>query len=280
LKNGKSQMSLIYVQPRIWKSKGIPEHAQYCLNDFLNFANVHGCNVELGTFAYAEALGGNWRSLVRGHQRALSTFKGKVSLHGVFQDICIHSNDSKIAKISKQRILRNMYIAQSLSAKYVVFHANFNPFIYSELYKNNWITRNASFWTKVLDSYDATVLLENFWEPSPEVFNTLLTEVNTPRLKICLDTGHINAFSKVPFEEWVTILNKQVPYVHFSDNMGDSDQHLAIGRGNINWQAFTVALKEHKINPEIVLETETIEKTAESLSYLEKNKVYPFNQQF
>jgi sugar phosphate isomerase/epimerase len=270
-------MSLIYVQPRIWKSNGIPEHVQYCFKDFLDFANVRGCNVELGTFAYAEALDGNWRRLVRGHQRALSTFKGKVSLHGVFQDICIHSNDGKIAKISKQRILRNMYIAQSLSAKYVVFHANFNPFIYSELYKNNWIARNASFWTKVLDSYDATVLLENFWEPSPEVFKALLNEVNTPRLKICLDTGHINAFSKVPFEEWVTILNKQIPYMHFSDNMGDSDQHLAIGCGNIDWQAFTDILERHEVNPEIVLETETIEKTAESLNYLEKNKIYPFN---
>jgi sugar phosphate isomerase/epimerase len=272
-------MSMIYVQPRIWKSNGVAEHAQYCFDDFLNFANSHGCNLELGTFAYADALEGNWRGVVRGHQRALSTFKGKVSLHGVFQDICIHSSDSKIARVSKQRVLRNMDIAQSLSAKYVVFHANFNPFIYGEFYKNNWIVRNACFWTEVLENYKATVLLENFWEPSPEIFNALLNEVNTPRLKVCLDTGHINAFSKVRFEEWVTKLNRQIPYMHFSDNMGDSDQHLGIGCGNIDWQAFTAVLEKHKLNPEIVLETETVKKTAESLNYLEKNKVYPFNQQ-
>jgi len=270
-------MPLVYVQPRIWKCKAIEEHEQYCFDDFLNFANVHGGNLELGTFAYAYALDGNWRGAVKGHQRALSTFKGKVSLHGVFQDICVHSNDSKIAKVSKQRILRNMDIAQSLRAKYVVFHANFNPFVYGELYKSNWIARNASFWAGVLDDYEATVLLENFWESSPEIFNALLNEVNTPRLKVCLDTGHVNAFSKVPFEEWVTKLNKQIPYMHFSDNMGDSDQHLAIGCGNIDWQAFTAILERHKVKPEIVLETETIKKTAESLNYLEKNKVYPFN---
>ncbi len=103
---------MIYVQPRIWKCHGIAEHAEYCFDDFLKFAEHAGCNLELGTFAYANALDGNWRSLVRGHQRALSTFKGEVSVHGVFQDICIHSNDSKIAKVSKQRILRNMDIAQ------------------------------------------------------------------------------------------------------------------------------------------------------------------------
>jgi sugar phosphate isomerase/epimerase len=272
-------MSLIYVQPRIWKCKGIAEHAQYCFDDFLNFANAHSFNLELGTFAYAHALDGNWREVVKEHQRALSTFKGKVSLHGVFQDICVHSSDSKIAKVSKQRILRNMDIAQSLCAKYVVFHANFNPFVYGELYKSNWIARNASFWTDVLNDYEITVLLENFWESSPEIFSALLREVNMPRLKVCLDTGHINTFSKVPFEEWVTKLSKQIPYMHFSDNMGDSDLHLAIGCGNIDWQAFTTVLEKHEVNPEVVLETETIKKTAESLNYLEKNKVYPFNQQ-
>jgi sugar phosphate isomerase/epimerase len=269
-------MSMIYVQPRIWKSGGIAEHAEYCFKDFLNFANEHGCNLELGTFAYANALDSNWRSLVRSHQHALSTFKGKVSVHGVFQDICIHSNDSKIAKVSKQRIRRNMDIAQSLSAKYVVFHANFNPFVYGDLYRSNWIARNADFWREILDSYEATVLLENFWESSPEIFNALLKEVNMPRLRVCLDTGHINAFSKVPMEEWVAKLENQIPYMHFSDNTGKSDQHLQIGNGNINWQVLTVALKKHNVNPEVVLETETIKKTDESLRYLETNKIYPF----
>ena len=213
---------MIYVQPRIWKSNGIAEHAEYCFKDFLNFANAHRCNLELGTFAYADALGGNWRSAVKAHQRALAAFKGKVSIHGVFQDICIHSSDSKIAKVSKQRILRNMEVAQSLGAKYVVFHANFNPFVYGELYKSNWIARNADFWREVLDNYNVTVLLENFWEPSPEILSALLNEVNLSRLRVCLDTGHINAFSKVPFEEWLTKLDQQIPYMHFSDNMGNS----------------------------------------------------------
>ena len=270
-------MSKLYVQPRIWKCKGIPEHAEYCFDDFLDFANLHSCNLELGTFSYAESLDGNWRSMLRGHQHALSTFKGKVSLHGVFQDICIHSSDSKIAKVSKQRILRSMDIAQALNAKYVVFHANFNPFVYGELYKSNWIARNASFWREVLDKYEATVLLENFWEPSPEILNTLLDEVSLPRLRVCLDTAHVNVFSKVTFEEWVSKLGNQIPYMHFSDNMGSSDQHLEIGRGNINWQALTAALKSHEVYPDVVLETETIRKTDKSLTFLEKNKIYPFN---
>ena len=138
-------MSLIYVQPRIWKAHGIAEHAEYCFDDFLKFANSHGCNLELGTFAYADSFNGNWRRVLAAHKSALTSFKGKVSVHGVFQDICIHSSDSKIAKVSQQRILANMDVAKTLGAKYVVFHANFNPFVYGELYKSNWIARNAEF---------------------------------------------------------------------------------------------------------------------------------------
>ncbi len=169
-----------------------------------------------------------------------------------------------------------MDIAQSLAAKYVVFHANFNPFVYGELYRNNWVSRNAAFWKEVLDKYEVTVLLENFWEPSPEIFNVLLREANMPRLKVCLDTGHINAYSKVPFEEWVKKLAGQIPYLHFSDNMGISDEHLAVGCGKINWKAITAILKEYELSPEVVLETETIKKTAESLDFLERNRFYPF----
>ena len=269
---------MIYVQPRIWKSMGIAEHAEYCFDDFLAFANLHGCNLELGTFAYADSLDGNWRSLLNAHKKALASFKGKVSLHGVFQDICIHSSDSKIATVSRQRILTNMAVAEALGAKYVVFHANFNPFVYGELYKTNWIARNAAFWREVLEKYESTLLLENFWETSPEILLALMNEVRDPRLKVCLDTGHVNAFSKVPFEEWVAKLGGQIPYMHFSDNMGKADQHLEIGCGNIDWQGLTAVLERHKVAPEVALETETIKKTNASLKYLERNRIYPVNR--
>ena len=221
--------------------------------------------LKLGTFAYANALDGNWRSLVRGHQRALSTFKGKVSVHGVFQDICIHSSDNKIAKVSKQRILRNMDIAQSLSRQIRCFPRKLQPLRLRRTLQKQLDRKKRRFWSEVIEKYEVTVLLENFWEPSPEILSALLNEVDMPRLKVCLDTGHINAFSKVPFDEWIAKLNTQIPYMHFSDNMGKSRPAPGNRRGNINWQALTAALEKHKVNPEVALETETIKKTDESL---------------
>jgi len=269
--------SLIYVQPRIWKSQGVAEHAEYCFDEFLDLAVAQGCNLELGTFAYADAFNGKWRTILKAHKQALANFKGLVSVHGVFQDICIHSSDSKIAKVSKQRIKANMDVAKTLGAKYVIFHANFNPFVYGELYKINWTSRNAAFWRQITEEYNITVLLENFWEPSPEILNALLRQVNSPLLQVCLDIGHMNAFSKASFEDWMNEISDKIPYMHFSDNTGSSDQHLQIGDGSIDWQAITDVLKKHKVHPEVALETETVKKTEESLSYLKRYKLYPFN---
>jgi endonuclease IV len=84
--------------------------------------------------------------------------------------IFVHSSDSKIAEVSKERILRNLEIASFLEAKYVVFHGNFNPLSRGERYINNWLERNANFWSEALKKYNITVLLENLWEPTPEMF--------------------------------------------------------------------------------------------------------------
>jgi len=125
--------------------------------------------------------------------------------------------------------------------------------------------------------YNLIVLLENLWEPTPEVFRRLLDQVGSPRLKICFDTGHANIFSRVPFKEWFDQLNQDIPYVHISDNKGEVDDELIPGDGIINWHEFTNILEDCQVNPEIVLEVCTLEKTKQSLKYLEMQKIYPFN---
>lgn len=259
-------VSKIYLQP--------PDH--YRFEEFLDFAEEHHYNLEIATFAYASVLDGDWQRIMKEHQQQLSGFRGAVSLHGVFQDIFVHSSDSKIAEASKERIFRNLEIASSLRAKYVVFHGGFNPLIRGERHIDNWLERNADFWSEVLKKYNITVLLENLWEPTPEVFRRLLDQVGSPRLKLCFDTGHANVFSEVPFKEWFAMLSQHIPYVHVNDNKGEVDNELVPGDGTINWRDFTNIVQEYQINPEVVLEVGTLEKTRQSLTYLETQGLYPF----
>jgi sugar phosphate isomerase/epimerase len=63
--------------------------------------------------------------------------------------------------------------------------------------------------------------------------------------------------------------------MHFSDNNSQTDQHAAIGSGNINWQALTNLIAKHGLTPDVVLEECTMERTKQSLDYMKTHKIYP-----
>jgi sugar phosphate isomerase/epimerase len=209
----------------------------------------------------------------------MSSFPGKISLHGVFQDVLIHSSDKKIAELSEERVMSTLKVASELRATKVVFHGNFNPLVKQEYYKKNWVERNSRFWSEVLDRYNVMILLENTWEPDPDIFRRLLDQINSPLFKICFDIGHANVYSKTPVKEWLASLGNEIPYIHISDNSGEKDQHMEIGKGKINWQEFSKLVEEYAVHPEIVLEFVTLEETKRSLKYLDENGIYPFNNE-
>lgn len=260
-------MSKIYVQP--------PDHNSF--DQFLSYAEEHGYNLEIASFAYSQVLDSNWEEILRDHRKKLEGFKGTISLHGVIQEMIVHSRDKKIREVAKDRIFQNLEIAKALGAKYIVFHGNFNPLIKHEGYKKNWLKQNALFWSEVIDKYQVVVVLENLWEPAPEIFRKLLDQVNSSQLKVCFDTGHTNIFSQAPLEEWFSVLAEDIVYVHVNDNHGDDDLEMAPGEGNINWRKFSDLIEKHRISPEIVLEVGTLENTIKSLEYFKKEKIYPFN---
>lgn len=245
-------------------------------DDFLEFAMENDYNMEIASFAFAKTLDTDWKEILDDYQKKLQDFKGTISLHGAFQDLILHSRDSKISEIAKSRYIQNLEIAEALNAKYIVFHANFYPLIGHESYINNWIEQNTLFWSEAISKFNITILIENLWEPSPEIFCRLLDKVNSDNLKICFDTGHANIFSKVPMEKWFSELGCNIPYMHINDNMGDSDNELIPGEGNIKWKVFSEKLGKYQMSPNIVFEVGSLDKTKNSIKYFKENHIFPF----
>jgi sugar phosphate isomerase/epimerase len=260
-------MSKIFLQP--------PDHRS--LDQFLTYARQGGCNLEIACFADPNVLDGDWHAVLEDCRRKLRHFEGTISLHGPFLGLYISSRDSRIRAVARDRILQGMEIAKGLGGKFAVFHGNFIPLIGQKSYERNWIAQNADFWSEMLERYDVTVLLENLWEPRPELFKAVLEKVGSPRLKVCFDTGHASVFSKVGFEEWLLVLGDSITYMHVNDNDGEVDDELAPGEGNINWPEFSDLLGKHRIEPEIVFEVGTLEKTRQSIEYFRRQEIYPFN---
>ena len=247
-------------------------------NALLKYAKEHRYNLEITTFILPDFLGANGQEILRDFQQKLHGFKGAVSVHGACIDLVINSEDKKVREVTKQRIFQSLEIARELKAERVVFHGNFNPLMQNdEHYKLNWIERNAIFWPEVLENYPPTVVLENTFEPTPEMFRALLGEVSSSRLKVCLDMGHMNVWSKVPLEEWIAVLGEDIHSMHIHDNKGDYDYHLVPGKGTINWQEFSDLIAKYQIDPDIVFEVKTLETTIQSLKYFREENLYPFN---
>ena len=243
-------------------------------DEFLKYAIKNEYNLEIASFAFGDTLDTNWKSLLKEYKPKLKNFSGIISTHGAFHDLNLNSRDKKIRKIAEQRIYHNLDIATALNAKYIVFHSNFNPMIRHKGYKIKWIKRNIEFWKNVTKKYKITIVLENLWEPYPELFKEIVEGVNSPYLKVCFDVGHANIFSKVPITKWFSVLKDNIVYLHINDNKGKVDDELIPGKGNIDWKSISKSLKKNKIEPNMIFEVGSLENTIKAIEYFKKNKLF------
>jgi len=101
----------------------------------------------------------------------------------------------------------------------------------------------------------------------------LLDHVDSDNLGVVLDTGHLNAQKEIlPLS--VEKLSSKIYYLHVSDNDGKINEHLGLGKGNIDWEGVFLALKKHGFDGYVGLDignVENLEKEViESKKFLEK----------
>lgn len=101
----------------------------------------------------------------------------------------------------------------------------------------------------------------------------LMDWVGERNLGAVLDTGHLHAQKEVlPLS--VEKLGERIFYVHLSDNDGKVNEHLGLGRGNIDFEGVFQALKKHRFEGIIGLDIGRIpnleEEVKRSVEYLKE----------
>ena len=105
-----------------------------------------------------------------------------------------------------------------------------------------------------------TVCFENMPFQKTTVFSKvkqvkkLLSMVNHPYIKACLDTGHFNA-EKGDLYESICLLGDDLSTLHVHDDRYGQDRHLIPFQGELDWDAFTRGLRDIKYQGVISLET-------------------------
>ena len=163
---------------------------------------------------------------------------------------------------SLKYFIKDIKGAEILGCKNVVIHP-FLPYVSGEKIETDKI-RDVNFelfgtLLPVAIDCGVTVCAENqpftaFEMSTVASVKALVREINSPNLKVCLDTGHANLFHDDIAAD-VRLLGDDLACLHVHDNKGNWDQHLIPYQGNIEWDGFLSALKEIGYEGTFSLET-------------------------
>lgn len=194
------------------------------------------------------------------------------TLHGAFFDVIPCSPDMRVAEISALRIEQSISAARLMGASGVVFHTNYNPFLNSPAYIEDWINKNADYWQGVLNkNRDINIWLENMFDTAPYIMESLAQRLcRYDNFGICLDWAHA-ALSEVQPALWAEVLGKYVRHIHINDNDLKSDLHLPWGEGIIDRNVFYECYKKYLSGASVLIETSSAKSQRLSLEVLEKD---------
>ena len=208
---------------------------------------------------------------IENYKEELGDLYGKIdiSIHGPFVELCPGTRDELISKVTNYRMQQAYDVAKKMNAKYVVYHNGYYPNTYSYI---EWMQNAPVFWKNFLgDKKDdgIKVHIENVFEDDYFILHELMEEISDDKTSLCLDVGHVNAYSDIDVMEWIKILKKYIKHMHIHNNCGDRDSHLGINKGDIDIIEILDIIKDKDIT--ISLEIGDLDELEESLEILYKN---------
>ena len=195
--------------------------------------------------------------------------RSKDTLHGIFLDLCIASQDTTIREYSKKRITQSMEIADRLGVKGVIFHTGLIGGLTVDYYINGWVNAAAELFGELAKKYpNMMIYLENSFEFSPDAFLKLMEKVkDVPNVRICMDYGHA-ALTLTSLDDWVRQLAPYIAHMHINDHDLKADLHLAPSEGQIDYNHFKELMEKYNVNVSTLLEVNGLERQEKALEFM------------
>ena len=218
-------------------------------------------NPDLSSFQMAEKL-----------KSELLGFKNPLSVHSIFSDLNVGSQDKEILRVSDMRYKYSFEVAKALGAKTLLFHSG-NKAMKHDGSQYKFISNVVKYWSEFIKLFEKTgivAVIENVHEREPEWCVRIVEEVNSPNLKLALDVGHANLFSEVPLTSWIEAYGEHPYHLHIHNNFGKNDDHFSLLNGSVDYKEILTAIKAQNINPQFVFEMFKEEYLRESLEFFNK----------
>ena len=153
------------------------------------------------------------------------------TLHGPFNELFPCAIDPKARALAAERYRQAIALAKTYGAAKVVIHGGYNPWIYYPVW---YVEQSILFWKEFLkEEPGVEIVLENVLEREPAWLLDIIKGVDDPRLRMCLDVGHVNAYSNLSVMEWLEVCAPCISHFHIHNNDGTQDRHDPLMNGTI-----------------------------------------------
>ncbi len=201
----------------------------------------------------------------------------RIQLHAPFSDLNIGSYREDVRSFSVETLRRNIGIAADLGIEHVTVHPGvFSPHTFGMrdfvISQTNRSLRELS---PVVRDRGIAVSLENMPRIGITVGHTpdeLLRMIEGTEIGICLDLGHANTTGNI--SAFLELL-PDIRNIHIHDNMGERDEHLPLGEGNIDFEGILKTLSSGYSHGLVIEAEESIDSGVRSLEFLKKRGVSP-----
>lgn len=187
-------------------------------------------------------------------------------LHAPFNELFPCAIDPKARVLAAERYKQAITLAAGYGAQKVIIHGGYNPRIYYPVW---YVEQSILFWKSFLAvDPDVQIVLENVLEEKPEMLLDIVKEVDSPRLRLCLDVGHVNAYSNIPATDWLTQCAPNLSHFHIHNNDSTWDSHSALDQGTIPMKELLLAAQVLCPDASFTLE---VTEAAQSVKWLQEN---------
>lgn len=193
------------------------------------------------------------------------------TLHAPYNELFPCAIDKKARALAADRYRQAIDLAKQYGSKKVIIHGGYNPWIYYPVW---YVEQSVLFWKDFLkEDPGVELVLENVLETEPQWLLDIVKSVADPRLKLCLDAGHVNAYSKIPVMDWLESWAPYLSHFHIHNNDTSRDQHNPLNEGTIPMKELLERID--RLCPDATITLELM-KARSSVQWLMEEKLWNF----
>ena len=200
-------------------------------------------------------------------------------VHSAVYDINVASLNPLIRRASIRQTVESIRFAAKIGAKIVIIHPGRLPKDYPPVYlKNSRINLLTSLnvMARMAGRMGVMLAIENSPRgrahrlvATPQEHLHILRRLGSPHLGALLDIGHAHTWG-LDLREYIRSLADYIHLFHLHDNRGGTDEHLPLGRGNIDLKGVGEEIQRLNRRPPLILNMRRREDIEESIRFLER----------